>query len=177
MNVGAVDQTVTFAKHQNSAAVSVPILAGAANPGEVDVTLTATPINPPIAIGSASLVLRILASDASVPPQIIAEQGTPEGIVLAFNKPMDPAAASNVHNYTVCAKATRVKTSALWAPYNYLTQPIRIAANEIGDSISVSTHNVPLRAAQYDPATNSVTLIPKRRLTYAAAITVTRGPG
>ncbi len=32
VNVAAVDQTVTFAKHQTFAAISVPILAGAANP-------------------------------------------------------------------------------------------------------------------------------------------------
>ena len=113
VNVGAVDQTVTFAAHQDSAAVTVPILAGEANPGEVDVTLTATPINPPIAIGSGSLVLRVLASDASVPPKIIAEQGTPDSIVLAFNKPMDPAAASNVHNYTVREGNAPVKRARL----------------------------------------------------------------
>ena len=42
VNVGAVDQIVTF-KNQTRVTLSVPILAGAPNPGEVDVTLTATP--------------------------------------------------------------------------------------------------------------------------------------
>ena len=36
---------------------------------------------------------------------------------------------------------------------------------------------MPLRAAVYDPATNSVTLIPRRRLTYSSQITVTQGSG
>ena len=47
-----------------------------------------------------------------MPPQIIAEQGTPQGIVLAFNKPMDPAAASNVQNYAVRATTSSFKTNA-----------------------------------------------------------------
>ena len=38
--MAAVDQTVTFANGQSQVAVTVPILAGAPNPGEVDVNLT-----------------------------------------------------------------------------------------------------------------------------------------
>ena len=34
---------------------------------------------------------------------------------------------------------------------------------------------MPLQAAEYDPATNSVTLVPKRKLTYSADILVTQG--
>ena len=45
VNVGAVDQTVTFANGQSGAAVTIPILSGAPNPGEVDVNLTITPID------------------------------------------------------------------------------------------------------------------------------------
>ena len=101
VNVGAVDQMVTFA-NQTKATLSVPILAGAPNPGEVDVTLTATPVNPPTPVTIIGpLVLRILASDPSIPPTITSEQGTPQGIVLTFSKPMDPASASNVKNYAV----------------------------------------------------------------------------
>ena len=44
VNVGAVDQTVTFANGQMSTAVTVPILSGAPNPGEVDVNLTISPV-------------------------------------------------------------------------------------------------------------------------------------
>ena len=64
VNVGAVYQTVTFSEGQTVASLSVPILAGAPNPGEVDVTLTATPINAPAVTSPAPLVLRILASGA-----------------------------------------------------------------------------------------------------------------
>ena len=103
VNVGAVDQIVTFA-NQTKVTLSVPILAGAPNPGEVDVTLTATPVtvNPPTPVTiTGPLVLRILASGPSRPPTITSEQGTPQGIVLTFSKPMDPAGASNVNNYAV----------------------------------------------------------------------------
>ena len=47
VNVGAVDQTVTFANGQFEAAVTVPILSGAPNPGEVDVNLTISSVDPP----------------------------------------------------------------------------------------------------------------------------------
>ena len=166
VNVGAVDQIVTFPEGQSQATLSVPILAGAPNPGEVDVTLTATPVNPPTPVASSGpLVLRILASDASVPPTITTDQGTPQGIVLTFSKPMDPARASNVNNYAV--RSSR-GTGGASGPFGL---PI------FGYHFSSSTESVPLRAAVYDPATNSVTLIPKRRLTYLGQITVTQGSG
>jgi len=110
-------------------------------------------------------VLRILASDASIPPTITADQGTPQGIVLTFSKPMDPARASNVNNYAVRSKRS---TGGASGPFGL---PI------FGYHFSTSSESVPLRAAVYDPATNSVTLIPTRRLTYAGRITVTQGSG
>jgi hypothetical protein len=166
VNVVAVDQIVTFPAGQSQATVSVPILAGAPNPGEVDVTVTATPVNPPTPLTSTGpLVLRILASDASIPPTITTEQGTRQGIVLTFSKPMDPAGASNVHNYAV--RSSRI-TGGAWGPFGF---PL------FGYHFHSSSESVPLRAASYDPATNSVTLIPKGRLTYTASVTVTQGSG
>ena len=166
VNVGAVDQIVTF-KNQTKATLSVPILAGAPNPGEVDVTLTATPLNPssPVSI-SGPLVLRILASGPSKPPTITSEQGTPQGIVLTFSKPLDPAAASNVNNYAV--RSTYATSSVFGGTLGFKL---------FGYQNHTFRNSVPLRAAVYDPATNSVTLIPRRRLTYKSQITVTQGSG
>jgi hypothetical protein len=98
VNVGAVDQTVTFANGQLDAAVTVPILSGAPNPGEVDVNLTISSVDGsrPI-VTTAPLELRILASDATVPPHIVSTQGKANGIVLTFSKPMNPVEASNVN--------------------------------------------------------------------------------
>ncbi len=167
VNVGPVDQMVTFA-NQTKATLSVPILAGAQNPGEVDVALTVTPVNPPAPITvTGPLVLRILASSAPAPPTITAEQGTPQGIVLTFSKPMDPARASDVNNYAVHSSYA---DSYLLG--GFLGQLLGSRLHTVS-----FLHSVPLRAAVYDPATNSVTLIPRRRLTYKAQITVTQGSG
>jgi hypothetical protein len=166
VNVGAVDQMVTFA-NQTKVTLSVPIIAGAPNPGEVDVTLTATPVNSATSVTSTgSLVLRILASGPSRPPTITSEQGTPKGIVLTFSKPMDPARASSVNNYAV---RSSYATSSVFGG--------SLGLKLFGYQNHTFRNSVPLRAAEYDPATNSVTLIPRRRLTYSSQITVTQGSG
>ena len=109
VNLPAVNQTVTFAggrsftEDQTLASVTIPTNAGAPNPGEVDVNLTITPIDPPtgVTVQGGPLELRILAPDATTPPRIIGVAGTPDGIQLMFSKPMNPVQASNVHNYAV----------------------------------------------------------------------------
>jgi hypothetical protein len=175
VNVGAVDQTLTFGNGGSKADVSVPILAGAPNPGEVDVNLTITPIDPPPDLKTfGPLELRILASPALIPPTIASTQGTPRGIVLTFSKPMDPTAASNVNNYSVRATSTSSKTNPFLVPIDLATIPLHFDSS-IATKSSNSTQTVPLRAAEYDPATNSVTLIPSRKLAYAASITVSQG--
>ena len=83
--------------------MTIPTNAGAPNPGEVDVNLTITPIDPPtgVTVQAGPLELRILAPDATTPPRIIGVAGTPDGIQLTFSKPMNPVQASNVRNYAV----------------------------------------------------------------------------
>ena len=72
VNVGAVDQMVTFADGQSQATLTVPILSGAPNPGEVDVDLFIWPVDP--ANSRTSLDLRILASDPTAPPEVVSEK-------------------------------------------------------------------------------------------------------
>ena len=171
VNVGAVDQTVTFAKGQMDAAVTVPLLSGAPNPGEVDVNLTISSVAGSHQIMTTGpLELRILASDATIPPQIVSTQGKPDGMVLTFNKPMNPAEASNVHNYAVRWTTTHFK-------YDDLGLLAVFYGPAWSDGTSSSSGSAQLRSARYDPATNSVTLIPKRKLTYSGltGITVTQG--
>jgi hypothetical protein len=159
VNVGAVNQTVTFAPNQIDAMLTVPIVAGAPNPGEVDVNLTVTPVDPSPDLNVSAPVdmLRILASDASIPPTIVATVGTPDGIEVIFNKPMDPAQASKVKNYAVSSEGFNFGSS-LFTPTSHLV-----------------TTSVRLKSAEYNAATNTVTLIPRRRLTYGANVTVTQG--
>jgi hypothetical protein len=159
VNVGAVNQTVTFAPNQTSAMLTVPIIAGAPNPGEVDVNLTITPVDPSPDLNVSVPVdtLRILASDASIPPTIVATVGTPHGIEVIFNKPMDPVQASNVKNYAVSSEGVILGSS--W----------------FGDTFGFVKTHVRLKSAQYNAATNTVTLIPRRPLTYGGDINLTQG--
>lgn len=153
VNVGAVDQTVTFAPGQLFAALTVPIIPGAPNPGEVDVNLTMTPIAPPpgLNISVPVLTLKILGPGTSIAPTIVATNGTPQGIELVFNTGMDPAQASNVKNYTVIS-------SGLEPDHDLFP-----AMGSMGKRVS---RPVPLKSAVYNAATNTVTLIPRRSLNY-----------
>ena len=171
VNVGAVDQTVTFANGQVSAAATVPILSGAPNPGEVDVNLTITSVDGSRQIiSSGPLELRIVASDSTVAPRIVATQGKPDGIVVTFSKPMNPVEASDVNNYaahwtTIHSKYDSLGLFAVFVPGAW------------SNGTTSSSGSVRLKSAQYDPATNSVTLIPEQHLSYSAltSITVTQG--
>ncbi len=137
VNVAPVDQILTFATGQTDALLSVPILAGAPNPGEVDVTLTLTPIDPPPQSPTTSLStsgpleLKIRASEAQIPPTIVYSKYTPQGVALTFSKPMDPAGASNVNNYRF----------------------------DVYMGIFVNPRPVKMKAAQYDPSTYTVSLV------------------
>ncbi len=142
VNVGAVDQTVTFANGQRQATLTVPILPGARNPGEVVVNLNAKIIDPAPAVPPTLNVLdlRIVASDPTLPRKVVSIVATPQEIVLSFNKPMNPVGASNVKNYAVSL-------------------------------VNDSMNSWPLKSAEYDPATQTVTLIPKHRNVYIDLLT------
>lgn len=158
VNVGAVDQTVTFADGQGQAAVTVPILSGAPNPGEVDVGLDADPLNSPTpapgvpSTHSATLELEVVASDPTLPPRVVSTLATSKGIVLAFNKPMNPVGASNVNNYTVRLVTSEPHNSG--GPFGVLFGTTRT---------TVSVNSVRFKSAQYDPASQTVTLVPKQQ--------------
>jgi len=120
VNVGAVDQTVTFANGQGQATVTVPIFSGAPNPGEVDVSLNVTPVDhSPIVVGAndsldwVPLDLKILSSDPTLPPKVVSEQESPQGFVLTFSKPMNPVGASNVNNYAVRLVTSNLAASSV----------------------------------------------------------------
>jgi hypothetical protein len=145
-----VDQTVTFAPGQSLATVTVPIIAGAPNPGAVDALLHLKPVNatePPgdLPPSLVPLDLKIVASDPTLPPDVVSSFATNQGIVLSFNKPMDPVRASNVHNYSVFV----VNPTATGGFLGFLSKTKYIVKS------------VRFESAQYDPATQTVTLITK----------------
>jgi len=184
VNLPAVNQTVTFAAGQNftedqtRTSVTIPTTAGAPNPGEVDVNLTITPIDPPpgLTVQGGPLELRIMAPDASTPPRIIGVAGTPQGIELMFSKPMNAVQASNVHNYTVRETWTTSSANDGFldsTPLGLLSPDAPLG----GTKTSHGAKSVPLRSANYDPADSTVTLIPKRNLTYTGPGFIAVTPG
>ena len=185
VNLPAVNQTVTIsgglsvgAGGQTLTSVTIPTNAGAPNPGEVDVNLTITPIDPPtgVTVIGGPLELRIMAPDATTPPRIIGEVATPDGIQLMFSKPMNPVQASNVHNYAVRESYTTISGNDDFL-HDTPLQALSPDAPLGGTTTSYSTKSVQLRSANYDPADFTVTLIPKRKLTYPGlgSIDVTQG--
>ena len=186
VNLPAVNQTVTITggvsvtnDGQNLASVTIPTNAGAPNPGEVDVNLTITPIDPPtgVTVQGGPLELRILAPDATTPPRIIGVAGTPDGIQLVFSKPMNPAPASNVHNYAVRETYTTISGNDDFLGSTPIGGFLPRDAPFGGDATSKSTKSVPLRSANYDPADFTVTLIPRRKLTYTGLGSIVVTPG
>jgi hypothetical protein len=185
VNLPAVNQTVAFAdgqdigENQNLTSVTIPTYAGAPNPGEVDVNLTITPIDAPpgLTVEGGPLELRIMAPDATTPPRIIGVTGSPEGIKLAFSKPLNPLQASNVHNYVVRSNWTTYSLNDhfLASVFGFLSPDTALGGNKT----THSTKSVPLRSASYDPADFTVTLIPKHRLSYSpngSIVVSTRSP-
>jgi hypothetical protein len=188
VNLPALNQTVNLAGNQRATvfniangqyAVTVPTIAGAPNPGEVDVNLTITPIDPPPGLTvSKPLELRILAPDAKTPPRIIGAAGTPDGIQLMFSKPMNPVQASNMHNYAVWLTYNKPSNSFPGFIDTVRNIPGRLIFPEGGvfpPPGPRAAQKVPLRSADYDPATNTVTLVPKRGLNYHGSVVVTPG--
>jgi hypothetical protein len=184
VNLPAVNQTVTIPggrssreDGQNFASVTIPTNAGAPNPGEVDVNLTITPIDPPtgVTVQGGPLELRILAPDATTPPMIIGVAGTPDGIQLMFSKPMNPVQASNVQNYAVRETYTTISGNDDFLD----STPLQILSpgGVGGTTTSYSGKSVPLRSASYDPADFTVTLIPKRKLSYPGLGSIVVSPG
>ena len=93
-----------------------------------------------------------------------------------FSKPMNPVQASNVHNYTVRENWTTISGNDdfLVHPPRWLLSPDTPLG---GTTTSHATKSVPLRSASYDPADFTVTLIPKRKLTYAGTGSIVVTPG
>ena len=189
-NLEPVDQTVTFAPSQDPttarrpkplkqaeaafaadeefATVAVPIIKGAPNPGEVDVELTLTPVDgPPDLLVGPPAVLQIKASADVAPPTITGSRLTSRGIELTFSAPMDPV--QNLKNYQVW-DSTRSAVSGNSTTARAMTGGI-LGMGSPFQKRTALPKRVPLRAAVYDPATQSVILIPTRPLS-GSAITV-----
>lgn len=169
VNIGAVNQSVTFAPGQKEVSLSVPIIAGAPNANEVDAELALTPINPPANLQNLGpLDVKIMANDALIPPTIVGAQRTSKGIELTFSKPMNPASVTQVQNYLL--HGTAVHTTN--------TNDV-LAAVFLGQWGGLGNHTysgrIRIRSASYDPGTQTVTLVPARPIDHSTALVVLPG--
>ena len=82
------------------------------------------------------------------------------GIALTFSKPMAPAAVANIHNYKITFNPSQKFT---------VTDLTGVGlVNEIANQ----SHQVSFRAARYDAATDTVTLIAKAKLDTAGSYVI-----
>lgn len=162
-----VHELLTFQTGQMTKTITVPIVSGAANPGQLTVALTAT-AQTANAI-STTTKITLDSRDHVVPPQMLkwkmlVEKGKGRGIALTFNQPLDAATATNRKNYYLWSSTKETKVRD-W----------------IGALLTNGDHNpfkpVPVRikAVEYDPATYTVTLRPKAVLIPGGQYDVTSG--
>jgi len=155
-----VSLSVTFPPGVTTATVVVPINPGAPNPGLVPIVLSVMPQARKGAISKTTVYLA--SGPAAVPPSILSAHlvtraRSAAAIALTFSKPMSPATVENIHNYTITFTPLQ----------NFTVSDL----NGVGlvRTITNQRQTVALRAASYDPSTDTVTLIPKEKLRTAGS--------
>jgi hypothetical protein len=105
-----VNETVTFPPGVTTEPVTIPIFAGAANPGMVSFQVTATqlgvtaqPNKQPFGDQTIEQVFLTQNINASVPrivgAQMVSSGGRATDFILQFNMPMDPATVEKIYAY------------------------------------------------------------------------------
>jgi hypothetical protein len=167
-----VNESVTFPAGVSTLSVRIPINSGAANPGSVPIELSATSSTPGV-LATSGVVYLVTGAAALPPPtpaiisaHLIFHGKIGTGIAITFSQPMAPASVANVHNYAVT-------TETEYSPAESLIAGLGSAGESQGPFYS--RWPVPLKAAQYSPTTNTVTLIPKRPLKASVVYTIQNG--
>ncbi len=140
-----VNETVTFGPGQTSLSVTIPILS-VPNGGTKTVHLTIAP-SASTPTGAAAYLSIQHGPDTSAPQIINTQMQTKgrlvTGFVITFNKPMDPASVENTSNYIVEDSRT---------------------IRRVKGTMAKTAASIPLTSANYNAATNSVTLVPAIRI-------------
>ena len=134
--------------------VDVPIHSGAPNPGLVPIALSVESQPRTRAWSQYHGVSRGGPDD--VPPSILYVHMIKRGIAITFSKPMAPATVTNIRNYAV-------KFSPIAE-----VQPCRLGGCRPDPDARQHVATIALKRAVYDPATNTVILIPKVSLSSAS---------
>jgi hypothetical protein len=165
--IAPLNTLVVFASGETSQTVALPIFVQAPLPSLVPVQITVSPSSHPQT--EAKTMVDLASAQQLVPPSItavsIVRQGSVgKGISVTFSQPMDPASVENVHNYSV--KSVPLNKISLFAtPNPSIVQPSSYLTTS-------SPQGIPLRAARYNPATDTVLLVPKSPLTVAKSYIV-----
>jgi Big-like domain-containing protein len=154
-----VSESITFPAGVATETVRLPVNSGAANPGSVPIELSVTSSSPNV--DADQTVVYLVTGPSALPPTppaitnayLILNRKTVSGITITFSQPMAPASVENVHDYSVTTG--RNENFADWFGL------VRYKAEV--------NFPVPLKAARYDPTTNSVTLIPRKPLSASVA--------
>jgi hypothetical protein len=162
-----LNETVTFQPGETTKTVSVPLVQGAANPGQVTVALQATAMTPDSPTASTKITIDKRADMTG--PQItrsrlLVDGGQVQGIALTFSEPMDKRSVERVANYTVW-DYSRKPTVGDWFS----------AILTSGKKDPFAPLPVRLKGALYDEATQTVTLVPRRPLIPSGQFDVTSG--
>ncbi len=168
-----VNESITFPAGVKTVTASIPVNAGAANPGSVPVEISVTSSSPDV--NPVWRTVYLVNGPAPLPPapvgitnaHLIFDRKTASGISITFSQPMAPASVENVHNYAVITRARASLLATLFGPY--------ATTESTDDGTFYSIWPVPLKAAQYDPTTNTVTLIPKKPLSASVTYTISDG--
>jgi hypothetical protein len=150
-----VSESITFPAGVTSETVHIPVYSGAANPGSVPIDLSLTSTAPGV-LSAAPQIVYLVTGPSAVPPapltfadiHLIEQNKAASGISITFTHPMSPASVENIHNYLITTTRPQHESD-----YFGLIQWI--------GTVGVP---VPLKAANYDPATNTVILIPRKPL-------------
>ncbi len=165
--IAPLNQTVTFQAGETSQTVELPISVQASLPSLVPVQITASPKSDPSR--KATIMVDLASGQQLVPPSItkvsIVRKGSVgAGIAVTFSEPMNPASVENVHNYAVKS-----------VPLNQISLIPTSAASVVEPSsilTSFTPQGVALKAARYNPATDTVLLVPKTPLKVAKSFIV-----
>jgi hypothetical protein len=167
--IAPLDESVVFQAGEMTQTVEVPIHIEAPLPSLVPVQITVSPKSRPR--NQAVLMVDLASGQQLVPPSItnvsIVRKGSVgKGIAVTFSEPMAPASVENIHNYVVKSVPLNqetliplaASTASVVQPTSYFT--------------SFAPQAVPLKAARYNPATDTVLLVPKTPLKVAKSFIV-----
>ena len=162
-----INETLTFQPGETTKTISVPIVTGAENPGQVTVALQATALTSDAPTAAIKITLDKRADMAGpriTRSRLIVNSGQVEGITLTFSELMDRRTVERKANYTVWDYSHKPTvgdwfSTILTSGKKNAFQPIPVA----------------LKAALYDEMSKTVTLVPRRRLLVNGQYDVTSG--